>query len=64
MKLWDILVDFPFSEISFVSHELSYYHCAFIKKKSFAFSEHYHNGIMGWEARPLRVCACASLEIV
>ena len=31
MKLWDILVDLPFSEFSFVSHEISNYYYAFIK---------------------------------
>ena len=31
MKLWDILVDLPFSEFSFVSHEVSNYYFAFIK---------------------------------
>ena len=31
MKLWNILLDFPLSEFSFVSHDLSNYHCAFIK---------------------------------
>ena len=43
MKLWDILVDLPFSEFSYVSHELSNYRCASIQKKnSYSFSEHYH----------------------
>ena len=27
MKLWDILVDLPVSEVSFVSHALSYTPC-------------------------------------
>ena len=31
MKLWDILVDLPISEFSFVSHALSDYHYAFTK---------------------------------